>query len=145
MREVKIGFISFSIFQFIFENFGRFIILWISRRGRGSWHRSNVTVLLALGAPIAISPSNISIWVLMWLLWCTVLLLESWIPLPLSSFLRMWLSEERLCTFTYLAINPHWCVQQLSLHSFCCWHLWYVRNVVPMVCVIFQWSCWRLC
>ena len=50
MREVKIRFFSFSFFQFIFEiltEAGRFIILWISKGGRGSWHRSYVSVLLA--------------------------------------------------------------------------------------------------
>ena len=39
-------FISFSIFQFIFGNFD-----W---GGRGSWHRSNVPVLLALYKTIAL-------------------------------------------------------------------------------------------
>ena len=38
----------FSLFLKIFTEAGRFIILWISKGGRGSWHRSNDSVLLAL-------------------------------------------------------------------------------------------------
>ena len=45
MSEVEIRFISFSVFWVYFLKIlteaWRFIILWISERGQGSWHRSN--------------------------------------------------------------------------------------------------------
>ena len=45
MREVEIRFISFSVFWVYFLKIlteaWRFIVLWISERGKGSWHRSN--------------------------------------------------------------------------------------------------------
>ena len=52
MREVRIRFISFSVCQFILllkilTEARKFIILWISKGGLGSWHRSTVSVLLA--------------------------------------------------------------------------------------------------
>ena len=53
--------------------------------------------------------------------------LYSWIPLPLSTFIRLWFSEERSCNQCYLSCPVH--------SSFYYWHdVWYVRNAL---CVLY--------
>ena len=54
MMDLEIKFISFLVFSVYF---GRFLwrILWDQKVGRGSWHRSNVLVLLAKHRPMIFS------------------------------------------------------------------------------------------